>query len=805
MIRCIYILTLACLCWLPTGRLFAQSAPVSGNVTLFDHIEPMTTGEAGGLHSSCWGYTAPDGREYAFFGTQTGTSIIDITDKPIREVVFIPGPKSAWREMKTYKTYAYISSESRDTAAGAGLQIIDLSRLPDTAVLIRTDVSGFTSAHTLWVADHFLYAMGTQADAGVNGGAIILDLEPDPTHPTRVGGVDPHYFHDAFVRNDTLLGAAIYDANGCDVYDISDKQNPVLITTIKYPFSGTHNAELTQDGNYVLTSDEIGFTPKTMKVWDIRDPDDVFMAAEFTPNIVETIHNVRVKGRYAFASWYTAGVRIIDMIDPAHPREVGFYDTYQGKDGGFNGVWEVYPHYPSGKILAGDRNSGLYVLQFNGATAGSISGTVRNAETNEPIPDATLFVPEYNQTITSDPVGNYYVGGIVGDEITVRTAAFGYRDDGFMARLAGDGTRDILLKPVPMRTVTLRAVDRQTGASVSDYSYAIDPYIGPTIVEGETATIQLPTEKDFTLTAGKWGYAMERIPLREGQVPDEIVLEFVPSYQDDATLDLGWSYESPEDYATTGRWNRIAPYLGYPNSDWVHPASEPAGTPGRIFFTGKPPRFAPPEQNDVSNGRTTLTSPRMDLSDYGDPMIAFDLWTVQFERDTVIDSLVVELSNDDGTTWVQAYSEVKGKAGWKPHAIFPRRHLFLTDSMRIRFRISDTLGNILVVAGMDNFDVIDRLFSGAPEEPDVSRSSLASLSITPNPTQGSAELTVLSSGEHIRVEIISSLGRTLAIPFDEYVPRGEHHMPLTLNVPKGWYVVRVVGDGWKGVERIVVY
>lgn len=782
----------------------AQTAPISKNLVLFDHIEPISTAEADGPHSACWGYVAPDGREYGFLGTQLGTSIIDITEKPVRQVAFIPGPKSSWREIKVYKHYAYISSEDRDTAKGAGLQIVDLSQLPNTASLTRTDITNFTSAHTLWIADHYLYVMGTQAAAGVNGGVIILDLEPDPLHPRRVGGVDPHYFHDAFVRNDTLLGAAIYDGNGCDIYTIADKANPVRIGTITYPFSGTHNAELTEDGHYVLTSDEIGFTPKTMKVWDISDPDDIAMVAEFTPNVAEIVHNVRIKGHYAFVAWYTAGVRIVDIADPIHPREVGFYDTYPGSDGGYNGVWEVYPYFPSGKIIASDRNSGLYVLQFNGATAGSISGTVRNATTNELIPNATVYVPEYSRSITSDAAGKYYIGGVNAEEISVQASAFGYRDNTLSVRLNGDADQDILLEPMPSRTITLRAVNTETGEAISDFAYAVAPYIQPTIIQGESTTIELPAEKDFTVTVGKWGYAIERVPIRATDARTEIVVNCFPRYQDDATFDLGWSYQSPEDNAVTGRWNRIRPYLGYPNSDWVHPATEPAGTEGMIFFTGKPPRFAPPEQDDVSKGRTTLTSPPMDLSGYGDPIISFDLWLVQFERDTVIDSLVVELSNDGGRTWVPAYSEIKGKSGWNSHTIFPRKHLALTNRMQIRFRVSDTVGDILVVAGMDNFDVIDRLFSSAPQREQAGVSATRSFSILPNPAHGSAELTLQSLGEQIRIEIISPLGTTIAVPFNAMVPAGEHHIQISPSLPTGWYIVRVVGSGWSNNIKLVI-
>ncbi len=785
--------------WMLLSSVYAQQDAPKKNVVLFDHIQPITNEEAGGLHNSCWGYTAPNGREYAFFGTQIGTSIVDITEKPIREVAFIRGPKSTWRNIKVYKHYAYISTEDKNVEAGAGLQIVDLSLLPDTATLVRTDTNTFISAHTLWIADHYLYAMGTKAEVEVNGGAVILDLEPDPTNPKRVGGVDHFYYHDAFVRNDTLIGAGV-NGDGCDIYDVSDKATPVPIATITYPFSGTHNAEMTQDGKYVVTSDEVGFTKKTMKVWDIHDPDDIVMVAEYSPNLVETIHNVRINGRYAFVAWYTAGMRIIDLIDPQHPREVGFYDTYQGSDGGFNGAWEVYPHFPSGKIAISDRNSGLYIVEFNQASAGSLSGRILDRETNEPIPNASIQVVEEDRIIESDGAGRYYIGGTNGDNRNLQISQFGYHNTTLEITLSGDQTQDILLDPIPFKPLNLRAVEKETGRPITGFSYTFGPHTESILAEGESTSITLPIGERVVITVGKWGYGLAPTSVTATEAMSEIVVELSPRYQDDATLDLGWSYESPEDNATTGRWNRIYPYLGFPRSDWVHPPTEPAGSKGRIFFTGQPPKFAPPERDDINNGRTTLTSPLMNLSKYIDPLIVFDLWSIHFEREEIVDTLVVELSNNNGNSWVSAYREIKGTSGWKRHVIFVRDHLFLSDQMRIRFRASDSLGNILVVAGMDNFDVMDRLFTSAPEE---HRQTSSAISIAPNPTNGSTTITLASSGEHISLEIISILGKTIATPYQDYLPLGKHSIPINLNVPPGSYLLKVTGEGWEDAIQIL--
>ena len=128
----------------------------------------------------------------------------------------------------------------------------------------------------------------------------------------------------------------------------------------------------------------------------------------------------------------------------------------------------------------------------------------------------------------------------------------------------------------------------------------------------------------------------------------------------------------------------------------------------------------------------------------------------------------------------------------------------LTDRMRIRFRVSDTLGNILIVAGMDNFDVDDRLFSGVQSEiaPMIAPNIITS--VAPNPIHKTTDVTVHSSGGRLRIEVISPLGQTLSVPFNTYTAPGEQHIPITLDLPDGWYIIRVTDGHYSESERVVV-
>src|ERR1051325_2290992 len=69
----------------------------SYNVDLLSNKdEHNTSGTPAGWHySSVWGYTHPNGREYAILGYWNGTSVYDITNAPtVVEKGTIPGPGS---------------------------------------------------------------------------------------------------------------------------------------------------------------------------------------------------------------------------------------------------------------------------------------------------------------------------------------------------------------------------------------------------------------------------------------------------------------------------------------------------------------------------------------------------------------------------------------------------------------------------------------------------------------------------------------------------------------------------------------
>lgn len=305
-------------------------------------------------YNDVWGYTAPDQREYALLGVVDGTAIIDITDASSpNEISFIPSNRSTWKDIKTLGHYAYVVNES-----GGGMQIIDLSKLPEVATLAAT-FTDFSTSHNLWIDTDrkILFAEGDHAQP-----VKLYSLE-NPLAPTKLSflGVE---CHDIYAR-DGLVYVSEGGHGTIGIFNYDDPANPTLVKRFQIQRAGyVHNAWPTTDNRYLMTTEEN--SGKTMKMFDLSDLRSVQKVGEvLAPGSLA--HNVHIKGDYAFVSHYGSGLRIYDVSNPSSMNEVAFWQEGERSQTGFVSVWGAFPFFKSGKILASSIEEGLYIFQHDSA------------------------------------------------------------------------------------------------------------------------------------------------------------------------------------------------------------------------------------------------------------------------------------------------------------------------------------------------------------------------------------------------------------------------------------------------------
>ena len=317
--------------------------------------------------SDVWGWTGDDGTEYAIMGVLSGVAFVNTTTMEV--ITTVPGPTGTspyyHRDIKTYGHYAYVVSEN--TGVNEGLMVIDLQGLPNSVEFIGSfpiDGGMGVRSHNISIdtAMGFAYLVGNSSNW-----VTILDLS-NPESPQFVNSFNGNSIHDLYARNDT-----VYLAEGrssyFSIWDLTDKNNPVLLLRKEIPNSGlVHNIWPTDDGKYVVTTEETA--GKTVKIWDVSNYDNVFIAGQWL-GASNLAHNAQVMGDLVFVSHYQSGVSVLDISDPSNPVEIANFDTYlPGNLPQFNGCWGVYQYTSDGTIFTSDIEGRLTVINFDRTAVG---------------------------------------------------------------------------------------------------------------------------------------------------------------------------------------------------------------------------------------------------------------------------------------------------------------------------------------------------------------------------------------------------------------------------------------------------
>lgn len=739
---------------------------------------------------------AQDGREYALVGASQGMVIVDITDpdNPV-QIVQIPGPNNLWKEIKTYSHYAYVTSEG-----GGGVQIVDLSKLP-SPVLDYHNYNGtgtidgqLNTIHALHidVTKGFLYTYG-----GSFRGALVHDLNADPYNPTYSGRFDQlDYVHDGFVDNDTLYACHIY-AGDLSIVDMTDKQKPVLLGTVKTPGKFTHNSWLLDDHKHILTTDEE--YPSFLTAYDISDPTDIreldrIARDEGTQSIG---HNTHVLNDYAITSWYADGMTIVDAHRPNNLIQVGRYDTWTGT-GKFDGCWGVYPFLPSGNLIATNiptLNGGvgqLFVLSPTYVRACYLEGQIIDGCNGLPIIGADIKINSTDPLAftKSDNSGIFRTGQPTPGNFTVTISRPGYVTQ----------TLNVTLETAKVTPLSV-ALELPGNAPVSNITGTVvrlpdGVSLGNTVLKlvGASSEYQIVTnaQGQFSLNCvdngayrvAAWGYRVTDAVVNGNGVVN-IALE--PDYYDDFELDLGWLATGD---ASTGQWERGKPVgttTGGGNGQQVNPGTDANGDNNdRCYVTGNGGGSS--GTDDVDDGTVILTSPSMRLANDPDPVLTFWYWFYNGGGTGTPPNDYFEAKVTNGQETVTLLTQDVSASQWRYSGdIHLKDFIALTDNVKVQFVAADDDPGHFVEAAVDIFQVSPGVVGT------VAPDAAAQLVLAPNPTMSDFRLQFdWPNATNPTLEVRNLLGQvviTRRLAFNSGIVRfGE-------SLPEGVYVVVLRSNG----------
>jgi len=754
------------------------TAKSQSNTTLIGQLDLST------IHSTemndIWGYTDELNNEYALVGTQDGTSIVDVSDgsNPV-EVYWLPGMNSTWRDLKTYNDFAYVTTEAQE-----GLLILDMTSLPDETGITHSYFNGpigneWQSAHNLYIDENgFLYIFG--ANRG-NGGVLVYDLNSSPTNPVEVSDINDWYVHDGFVQNDTGYFGNIYEGQ-LSIWDVTDKANPVLISTALTPTTFTHNIWANTNG-FAFTTDEVagGF----IGAYDLSTPSNPVLIDKIQSSPGDNIipHNTHVLGDYLVTSYYADGVVIHDISRPHNMVEIGQYDTSPIHSEDFVGCWGVYPYFESGKIIASDIEEGLFVIDANLHRGSYLEGNITEQGTGFNVGNVDVSIEGTTISDQSNIFGDYATGlDFVGSKNVTFFKVLYFPQTVSANFSEGIVTiKDIILEKIPQYSVTIKVFDVTTNLPIENANISLEhtfvEHNGITDSNGELV-LDIYYQDIYQLTAGKWGNittCFSDTLITASTTEIEMYLE--TGIYDDFTFNFGW------DTIHTGSkegWVREVPVGVIKNGTISNPFSEISWDCGKFaFITGNGTEISNDEE--VNDGEAILFSPVMDLSMYTNPHVNYAVWYFNKFGAVPDDTLYIYMTNGVDQVLIDFFDpETTPMGQWLGNSVNLNDKISVTSTMQLIVYISDYItSENITEAAFDYFSITD--YSVLSNEESLALES--NVELYPNPFSNEIRVTK----ENLSVKIYNFSGQLVLETKNEMIIN-------TSELSSGLYLIEITNS-----------
>ncbi|MBK9029835.1 MAG: hypothetical protein IPL61_00580 [Myxococcales bacterium] len=304
---------------------------------------------------------------------QDGLRILDIADPAhVVEVGHAPTEDAQGREIyndvklarANGRRYAIVGSN----LAGAVVWDVTTPAAPTLVAHMGTSIGGDPiNVHTVFVDGGKAYLANT--DLGLE----IYDLA-DPAAPVRLGQVaNPSASGDVFLHDLSVQGDRAYlnfwEA-GMVIADVADPAAPAVVGTFaNYGETSSHSNWVTQVGSRRIAAHGDEQWGSHLRLVDVTEGTAGFLGQTGAWKTRDEVsaHNIMAFGSIVYVAYYQDGVRLIDIADPAAPREVAWFNTWPGYDRGYGysfyeGAVGIDVDVARRRVYVADSNRNLMIL-----------------------------------------------------------------------------------------------------------------------------------------------------------------------------------------------------------------------------------------------------------------------------------------------------------------------------------------------------------------------------------------------------------------------------------------------------------
>ncbi|MFM9995899.1 MAG: choice-of-anchor B family protein [Phycisphaerales bacterium] len=620
---------------------------------------PGFAGATQTLAADIWGYTSPSGREYALIGVGWGTGVVEVTN-PASPVILavVPGANSQWHDTAVVGNYAYTVSEG-----GQGIQVINLSQVDAGIVTHVGNVmqGGHSSTHTLLqnAASGHVYVCG----ANLGGGGLLPVSTANPNAPVFSGpGWTDTYVHEAWIETYTSgpyagkeIAFLFIGGSGLAFVDVTNKNAPIELyqspTGTNGPYPGenySHQGFLSADKKYLYHNDEI----------------DGPSGSNPVPAMLTRVFNIENLANPRLTAVFTNGLLAVDHNEYVHNGYL-YQSNYQS---GMR-VWDLseplspvevayLDTYPSNNSNGYGGNWGNYPF--------FASGTIVMSDRQNGLFVLKVSLLKLNPAATPAALTPGQATPVT-VQVSAKDAQVNPASVRMHVSVNGGSFSPIAMSSAGGGAYTASIPTKSCNDRVR-YYFSAD------------TTDAVPRTFTAPLTAPAAFYSATA---QSGQTT---------VFSDNFQSDTGWTVANTA--VTAGAWARAVPAANGGQGSAIGDAD---GS-GMAYVTGNG------ANEDLDGGPTRLLSPLFDLSGAPEAVVTYSRWVISVIGTT--DTLVTEVSNNNGTTWTQVESLGPSSGGWQPKSFRVADYVAPTAQVRVRYSISDTgTPASQTEAGIDAFSI----------------------------------------------------------------------------------------------------